>query len=67
MTVHAETANERRKSTPWQTLRKSLTAIYEGMNYDPHEYANEMVRHLFQEVEQLQTRVSELEDERNER
>ena len=61
MTVHTETADEDQKTIRWQTLRRWLTAIDEGMNYDPQEYANGMIRHLWQKVEQLETRVNELE------
>jgi len=62
MTVQVETLNEDRKHTRWQSIKKWLTAFDEGMNYDPHEYANTMVRNLLQKVEQLETRVNEIED-----
>ncbi len=66
MTVQIETTNEDQNTTRWQTLRRWITAIDEGMNYDPQEHANGMIRHLWQKVEQLETRVNELEgrDER---
>lgn len=62
MTVQVETVSKDHKQTRWQTTKRWLTAIDGGMNYDPHEYANTMVRLLLQKVEQLETRVNELED-----
>ena len=64
MTVQVETVNKDRKRTHWHTMKRWLTAIDEGMNYDPLEYTNTMVRHLLQKVEQLETRVNELEDKK---
>ncbi len=39
MTVHTET-------TRWQSLRRCLTAINEGMNYDPQVFTKGKIRHL---------------------
>ncbi len=61
MTVQIETADEDQNTTRRQKLRAWITAIDEGMNYDPQEHANGMIRHLWQKVEQLETRVNELE------
>ena len=60
MTVQIEAADEDQKNTRLQKLRAWITAIDEGMNYDPQEHANGMIRHLWQKVEQLETRVNEL-------
>jgi hypothetical protein len=62
MTVQVETVNKARKQSHWQTTKRWLMAIDENMNHDPHEYANTMVRHLLQKIEQLETRVNEIED-----
>ena len=64
MTVQVETVNNDRKRTHWRAMKRWLTAIDEGMNYDPQEYTNTTVRHLLQKVEQLETRVNELEDKK---
>ena len=64
MTVQVETVNKDRKRTQWDMMKRWLTAIDEGMNYDPQEYTNTMVRYLLQKVEQLETRVNELEDKK---
>ena len=64
MTVQVESVNKDRKKTRWQTTKAWLMAIDKGMNYDPHEYANTMVRHLLQKVEQLEARVNEIEDKK---
>ncbi len=61
MTRQIETAVAEQNSSRWQKLQTWLTAIDEGMNYDPQERANGMIRHLWQKVEQLETRLSELE------
>ena len=60
MTVQIEAADEDQQYTRLQKLRAWITAIDEGMNYDPQEHANGMIRHLWQKVEQLETRVNEL-------
>lgn len=61
MTVPTETRNEDQKTTAWQTLRHWLTAIDEGIHYDPQEHTREFVKHLWQKVEGLEARVNELE------
>lgn len=65
MTVQTKTAIEDRAQTRWQTIKRWLTAIDEGMNYDPHEYANTNVRHLLQKVEQLEARVAQVEGKKS--
>ena len=62
MTVQVETLNGDRTHARWQSIKKWLTAIDDAMNYDPNEYADTMVRNLSKKVEQLETRVNEIED-----
>ena len=64
MTVQVETVNKDRQQSRWHTTKNWLMTIDEGMKYDPHEDANTMVRHLLQKVEQLETRVNEIEDKK---
>lgn len=61
MTAQIQSTNDNERRTPWQALRAWLTDIAEGMDYDPQEYANVMIRELWQKVELLETRVNELE------
>jgi len=61
MTVQIETTNQDQTTSRWQTLKKWLRAIDESMNYDPQEHAAAANRHLWQKVEQLETRINELE------
>lgn len=61
MTVQVEALSEDRTQTRWQSIKLWLNAIEGAMDYDPHEYANTMVRQLTQKVEQLETRVNEIE------
>jgi hypothetical protein len=61
MTIQVETVNKDRKRSRWHTTKNWLTVIAEGMDYNPQEYANSMVRHLLQKVEQLERRVNEIE------
>ncbi len=60
MTTQIRTTNDKRTRTPWHTLRTWLSAIDDGMNFDPHEYTNTMVQLLSKRVEQLEKRVNEL-------
>ncbi len=61
MTGQIETADVDQKATRWQTLRRWLTAIDEGMNYDPQEHTDATLRHLREEVARLETRLIDLE------
>jgi hypothetical protein len=61
MTIQVETVNKDQKRSRWHATKNWLTVIAEGMDYDPQEYANSMVRHLQQKVEQLESRVNEIE------
>ncbi len=64
MTAQIETVNKERKQTRWQTTMRWLKAFDSGIDYDPDEYASTMLRHLLQKVEQLETRVNEIETEK---
>ena len=61
MTIQARSTNHDQTTNRWQALKKWLKAIDEGMNYDPQEHAVAANRHLWQKVEQLETRINELE------
>ena len=61
MTTKVETVNEDRKHTRWHTLKTWILTLDEGMNYDPQEHTNTTLRQLLRKVEQLETRVSEIE------
>ena len=60
MDIQIEALNEDRTHTRWQSIKKWLPAIDE-MNYDPHEYAETMVIQLHRKLQQLETRVNEIE------
>ena len=64
MTAQVETTNKDRKQTFWQTTKSWLMAFDGGVDYEPDEYTNTMFRHLLRKVEQLETRVSEIETEK---
>ena len=61
MTEQIETAIADQSPSRWRKLMASLTALEQAMSYDPQEHADAMIRHLWQKVEQLETRVHELE------
>ncbi len=61
MTAQTETTNVKQNLTPGRKLRAWLTTLEQAMAYDPQEHAAEMIRHLWQKVEQLESRVNELE------
>ena len=63
MTAQIRNTNDNERRTPWQALRAWLTAIDEGMNFDPFEYANSMVQLLAKRVELLEKRVNELDSQ----
>lgn len=60
MTAQTKTMNDNVKRSPWHTLREWLAALDESLHYDPQEYANRMIQLLAKRVEQLETRVNEL-------
>ena len=61
MTEQIETAIAIQNPTRMQKLLASLTALEQAMSYDPHEHTDAMIRHLWQKVEKLETRLTELE------
>ena len=61
MTVQIETVNNDRNQSRWNTTKRWLKAIDASMNHDPNEYADTVIRHLLQKIEQLETRVNEIE------
>lgn len=63
MTAQIQTTNDNERRTPWQALRAWFTALDEGMNFDPHEYTNSMVQLLSKRMEQLETRMNELDSQ----
>lgn len=62
MTAQAKSVIENRQETRWQTIKRWLTAIDEGLNYDPNEYTYDKIRQLLQEVKELEIRVAQIED-----
>ena len=44
-----------------QKLTASITAIDQAMSFDPNEYRDAIVKHLWEKVGQLETRVIDLE------
>jgi hypothetical protein len=61
MTVQTETARVGQNPTGWQTVKRWLVAIDEGVNCDPHLEAARTIRQLWQKQAELETRVSKLE------
>jgi len=61
MKAKIETTKEEGKRSRWQRPAASLTAIDQAMSYDPQEHRDATVKHLWKKVEQLETRVNELE------
>ena len=62
MTVQIETTNVEQNPTLGRKLRTWLTAIDQAIAYDPREHADTVIRQLWKKVEQLETRVNELEE-----
>lgn len=65
MTAQTESATTTQNNSLWQKLLGSVSAFGQAMDYDPHELSYAAIKHLSQEVEQLKTRVSELENRSN--
>ncbi len=61
MTVQIEIPNAEENTSRWQKLLASLTTLEQAMSYDPLEHRDAIVKHLWQKVEKLETRVIELE------
>lgn len=61
MTAQTKTASTTQNISIWQKLLGSVSAFEQAMDYDPNEYAYAVIKHISQEVEQLKTRVLELE------
>ncbi len=64
MNAQTDIGNEIEKATKWQAIRRWLTAVDEGLNFDPNEYTYDRLRHLSQKVGEIETRLVELESER---
>jgi len=62
MPAQVETRNADKKHTRWHAMKRWLKQVDEGMNYDPQERANTMIRQLSRKIEQLGTRVNEVEE-----
>lgn len=61
MTVQIETSKVKQSFTRGHKLRAWLTTLDQAMAYDPQEHRDATVTHLWKKVEQLETRVNELE------
>ena len=61
MTTKTENCKAEDNRSRWQKLTTSLTALDQAMSYDPQEHRDATVKHLWKKVEQLETRVNELE------
>jgi hypothetical protein len=64
MNTQTDIGSEVEKAPKWQAIRHWLTAIDEGLNFDPDEYTYDRLRHLSQKVDEIETRLVELESER---
>jgi len=64
MTMNTEPKNAAIDQSPsaWQKFLMSVSAFAKSMDYDPHEYAALKIDHVWQELEKLELRVSELEE-----
>lgn len=61
MTTQIKTSNDVTNTSRWKTLKKWLTAVDEGLNYDPQEYTNARFAYLLQKTTDLEARVGKLE------
>ena len=62
MTAQTKTATTTQNISLWQKLLGSVSAFGQAMDYDPNEYTYAAIERLSHEDEQLETRVSELEN-----
>ena len=66
MTTNIEVTKKENRRSRWQKLTASFMAMDQAMSYDPQEHRDAIVKHLWEKVAQLETRVNELEG-RNQR
>ncbi len=66
MATNIEVTKKEYRRSRWQKLTASFMAIEQAMSYDPQEHRDAIVKHLWEKVAQLETRVNELEG-RNQR
>ena len=64
MNAQTEIGSEVEKPGKWRAIRRWLTAIDEGFNFDPNEYTYNTVRTLSQKVDEFEARLVELESVR---
>jgi len=61
MTTNIEVTKKENRRSRWQKLTTSFMAMDQAMSYDPQEHRDAIVKHLWEKVAQLETRVNELE------
>ncbi len=64
MFAQVETKNTGQRHTRWHTMKRWLRDVDEGMNYDPQEHANALIKLLSRKIERLEARVNEIEEKR---
>ena len=64
MSVQNEINAKDQKHTGWHAVKRWLKQVDVGLNYDPLEHAHVVIRQLSRKVEQLETRVNEVEEKR---